>query len=170
MTLEATFSLTPRSSYFFVANDTQARIAAVQNVNFYAKVSASYRYSFDNQHAQDELFFQTYSAVDPSVDYSNYQNRKGVSLVRLYCNLASFGTHKELALIFGFDAVTESRLLIFSDAEQLGDEVLNVGDNQFLIVSEGLETPLNLYFIHADSATKSIGGGWFFRGVTGYVV
>lgn len=170
MTLEATFSLTPRSSYFFIANDKQARIATVQNVNFYAKTSASYRYSLDHQHAEDELFFQTNSAVDPSVDYSTFQNRKGVSLLRLYFNLASFGTHKELALIFGFDAVTESRLLIFSDAEQLGDEVLNVGDNQFLIVSEGVETYLNLYFIHVHKAGMSMGGGWFFRGVTGYVV
>lgn len=116
------------------------------------------------------MLFQAYSAVDPSVDYSIYQNRKGVSLVRFYCNLASFGTHKELALIFGFDAISESRLLIFSDAEQLGDEVLNVGDNQFLIVSEGLDTTLNLYFIHAHRAAASSGGSWFFQGITGYVV
>lgn len=170
MTLEATFSLTPRSSYFLMANDNRAQIETVQNVNFYAKSSASYRYSFDHQHAQDELFFHAHSAVDPSVDYSVYQNRKAVSLVRLYFNLASFGTHKELALIFGFDALSESRLLIFSDAEQLGDEVLNVGDNQFLIVSEGLETSLNLYFIHAHRSGASSGGQWFFRGVTGYVV
>ena len=170
MTLEPTFSLTPRSSYFREADDKQAQIPEVQNVAFYAKTSASRRSSFDHQHAEDELLYMAYSAVDPSVDYSIYQNRKGVSLLRLDFNLASFGTDQELALIFGFDAVSESRLLIFSDAEQLGDEVLKIDDNQFLIVIDGLETSLTLYFIHVHRADRSVGGNWYFRGVTGYVV
>ena len=89
--------------------------------------------------------------------------------MQLYFNLTSFGTQKELALVFGFDADTESRLLIFSDAEQLGDETLAVGDNQFLLEIESLGS-LYLYFIHAQRAGFLYGGRWFFRGVTGYVI
>jgi len=65
--------------------------------------------------------------------------------VHLYLNLASFGTQKELALVFGFDAIsTNARLLIFSAAGQLGDETLAIGDNQFLMEIESVDTSLNL--------------------------
>jgi hypothetical protein len=90
--------------------------------------------------------------------------------VELSFNLTAYGDLKELALVFGFDATGESRLLIFSDAEQLGDEVLTPGDNQFLLEIEGLDQPLHLYFVHVDRAGLSTGGSWFSRGVTGYVV
>ena len=170
MTLEATFSLTPRDSFFQGDKDTYAQIRRVQGVNFLGKEYTSHRYSFDHQHAEDELLFHAVTAVDPSVDYTAYGNRRAVPFVHLFCTLASFGTHKELALIFGFDAISESRLLIFSYAEQLGDEVLNVGDNQFLIVSESLESDLDLFFIHARRDGASTGGSWLFQGFTGYVV
>ena len=169
MTLEPTFALTPRSSYYYSASDYQARIY-VNAVSFSPKWYDTYRYSFDHQHAQDEVYFYHYTAVDPSVDYSSWSNRRRVPHVRLHFNLTSFGTQKELALVFGFDPINESRLMIFSDAGQLSDETLLVGDNQFLMEIESLETGLNLYFIHAQRAGSSSGGEWFFRGVTGYVI
>ena len=139
-------------------------------VSFLPKFYNNYRYSFDHQHAQDEAFFYYAMAADPSVDYSNWQNRRRVPSVYLYFDLTSFGAQKELALVFGFDALSESRLLIFSGAGQLGDEPLLVGDNQFLMESQSLETSLSLYFIHAQRAGINFGGSWFFQGVTGYVV
>lgn len=169
MTLEPTFSLTPRSSYFYSADDYQAR-TWVHGVSFLPKYSASNRYSFDLQHAQDEVLLPAAMAGDPSVDYSPWSNRRRVPHVHLFFDLRSFGINKELALVFGFDAISESRLLIFSDAGQLSDETLAVGDDQFLIEIESLETNLSLYFIHAQKAGSSSGGSWFFRGVTGYVI
>ena len=168
MSLVPTFSLTPRSSYFYSGLHTRAQLA-VRGVTCYPNFYANYRYSFDHQHAQDELYFHSHMAVDSSVDYSIYNNRRRVPHALLNFDLGSFGAQKELALVFGFDALSESRLLIFSDAEQLADETLEVGDNQFLMEIESL-AGLNLYFIHAQKPGSSYGGDWFVRGVTGYVI
>lgn len=169
MTLEPTFALTPRSSYFYSASDNLA-LAHVFGVSLLSKYSDGYRNSFDNQHAEDEAFFYGGTAADPSVDYSSWSNRRLVPHVMLFINLTSFGAQKELALVFGFDATSGSRLLIYSDAGQLSDETLAVGDNQFLLEIESLETYLSLYFIHASEAGSDYGGNWFFQGVTGYVI
>jgi len=169
MTLQPTFSLGPRSSRLAVAGDYRARIS-VHGVSFFPRYDDYYRFSFDHQHVDDELFFYNQTAADPSVDYSYWSNRQRVPHVELFFNLTSFGTQKELALVFGFDVFTESRLLVFSDAGQLDDETLAVGDNHFLTEIENQSLSLYLYFIHARKGPGRSGGDWFFRGVTGYVV
>ena len=84
-----------------------------------------------------------------------------------YINLLDYaGTDKQLALLFGFDVQNSSspgRILIYNDACLLQDQTLVYGDNQFLIAIEYLDMTFSLYFTHA-------GGGWFFRGLSGYVV
>jgi hypothetical protein len=68
-------------------------------------------------------------------------------------------------LIFGFDVYSNSpgRLLIYSDGGRLKDQQLIPGDNQFVLEIESLVYGFSLYFIH-------VGGSWFFRGLSGYVV
>jgi len=87
--------------------------------------------------------------------------------LELSIDLSSYAAaHKQLALIFGFDAFTpgfDGRVLVYSNAGLLQDQMLVYGDNQFLLEIESLDLPLFLYFIHA-------GGYWFFRGLSGYVV
>jgi len=166
--LEATFGLTPRESYFYVAEDQRA-VLAIQGAYFSPKYYEGYRYSFDGQHAEDKLYFPRYNAADPGLDYTVWDNRRMVPYIRLDYNLSSLGTHKELALIFGFQAVSESRLLIFTDDGLLSDETLVPGDNQFLMEVETIDS-LDLHFIHARRDGSIYGGDWFFKGITGYVV
>jgi len=56
-----------------------------------------------------------------------------------------------------------ARVLVYTDAGLLQNLQLVYGDNQILLEVESLDQPVSLYFIHA-------GGGWFFRGLSGYVV
>jgi len=169
MSLTPTFELTPRESYSWSASDQWA-YCSVLGMTLLPRYNAAYRSSLDQQHANDEAFFYPYAAADPSLDYAVWNNRRLVPHVELRFNLSAFGTQKELALVFGFDALTESRVLIYSNAEQLGDETLAVGDNQFLMEVESLDTQLSLYFIHANRIGSSNGGWWFFQGITGYVI
>ena len=168
MPLEASFSLTPRESYYFVASDQRARLF-VQGASFYPKYSEGDPYAFDNQHAEDKLYFSGVNAADPGLDYTDwYNNRRMVPYIFLAYDLSSLGTHKELVLVFGFEAVTESRLLIFTDDGLLSDETLVPGDNQFLMEVETLDD-LNLYFINTCLDGYYYGGKWFFKGISGYV-
>lgn len=168
MTLEPTFSLTPRDSYYYLLNNQYAGLT-VYGALFKPKHHEYYRYSFDHQHSADELYFSQYFAGPPTLDYSIWSNRNTAPHILLYYNLSSLGEHKELALVFGFDAVNDSRLLVFTSAGLLDDVSLVQGDNQFLIEVESLEF-LNLFFIHVDVGSSSLGGNWFFKGITGYVV
>jgi len=52
---------------------------------------------------------------------------------------------------------------VYSGAALLSDQVLHQGDNQFAIVIDSPEQPLDLSFIHA-------GGFWLFKGISGYLV
>jgi hypothetical protein len=85
------------------------------------------------------------------------------------CSLQGYAAaNKQLALIFGFDVMfnnfpPDTRVLVYTDNGLLKDQLLVYGDNQFLLEIESLDSPLQLYFIHA-------GGWWFFRGLSGYVV
>jgi hypothetical protein len=137
---------------------------------FSAKITPTYRSSFDHQHAHDEVLFVTKNAGDSAADYTLWGKRRLVPYVDLFFDLSSYGAHKELALVFGFYVYQKSRILIYSDAGQLGDETLVVGDDQFLIVVESVETPLELYFIHANLPGDWCGGVWYFQGITGYVI
>ncbi len=87
--------------------------------------------------------------------------------IALYNYPANVAVQKQLALIFGFDVnpatAINGRVLIYSDAGLISDQILLPGDNQFLIEIESIKYPISLYFIHA-------GGYWFFKGLSGYVV
>jgi hypothetical protein len=133
------------------------------------KYNDTYRYSFDHQHGNDELYFNANFASDATLDYSVWANRRLTRHLQLQYNLSSFGANKELALVFGFDAISESRLLIHTSAGLLEDVTLVPGDNQFLMEVESLDT-LSLYFIHSRLDGSSYGGSWFFKGITGYVI
>ena len=85
-------------------------------------------------------------------------------MVQLNYNLSDFTPHKEVALTFRFDATSDSRVLIYTDAGRLDEEILHQGDDQFLIEVESTSF-LKLYFIHVTPG----GGSWFFRGIDGYI-
>jgi hypothetical protein len=167
MSLTPTLEMTPRDSFLYVASGHWARMI-IHGVSFWTKQIA--RYCFDDQHAQDEVWFPGYTGADPSVDYSNWYNRRFVPHVDLEVDLSAFRANKELALVFGFDAIGESRVQIYSDAGILGDEILTVGDDQLLIEVESLDQRLDLYFIHSHPDGQPYSGSWFFRGITGYVI
>ncbi len=96
-------------------------------------------------------------------------NRSLAPVITLNFDLRALGANKELALVFRFDALLNARLLIFSDAGQLGDVALIAGDDQFLMELEELG-PTDLYFIHSRKDGSNVGGDWFFKGITGWVV
>ena len=89
--------------------------------------------------------------------------------IRLCYYLSDLGTNKELALVFGFESSSKSRILVYSDNGQLADIVLEEGDNQFLIEFESIDY-MDLYFIHARHDGRNYGGSWYFKGITGYVI
>ncbi len=168
MSLNPNFELTPRNSYFSASGSEWARLM-IHGPVFWPRYYDAYRQSFDKQHENDELFFYTVDAADPAVDYSLWNNRRGESYINLQYDLSSFGANKELALVFGFDATQQSRVLVYSSAAQLDDVTLEVGDNQFLLEVETVDL-LYLYFVHARHDGSNYGGSWFFRGITGYVI
>jgi hypothetical protein len=168
MSLVPNFALTPRNSHFY-DSPTYYGMLVIFGAKFYPSHYSTYRYSFDQQHENDELYFSLYCAGDPTLNFLSWSNRQKVPRIELQYDLNPFGANKELALIFGFDALSTSRVLIYSDTEQLGDVTLNVGDNQFLMEVETIDY-MNLYFLHVQNANSAYGGSWFFRGITGYVI
>jgi hypothetical protein len=167
MALEQVFSLTPRESYLYSGSGHLAYLT-VHGVSNDPNVSSAYRTSFDHQHSWDELFFHSNRAGDAAADYTLWSERNHSSYVQLNYDLSTFEPHKEVALTFGFDAVAESRVLIYSDDGLLDEEVLHVGDNQFLIEVESTSS-LYLNFIHVNVDGSSFGGSWFLRGIDGYI-
>ena len=168
MSLTATFSLSPRESWYYVG-DTQRASLWILGVDIIPEYREGLAMSFNGQYADDRLFFNAYTAADPMLDYTIWGNRRCAHYIQLSYNLSSLGTNKELALIFGFQAINPARVLIYTDAGLLGDQALDLGDNQFLIEVESLNS-LSLYFIHACLDGINNGGGWFFEGINGYVV
>ena len=75
MTLEATFSLTPRESNYYVDPHQYARLF-VFGADFYPRYQEGYPLSYDDQHANDRLYFAGNFAADPTLDYTNWQNLK----------------------------------------------------------------------------------------------
>jgi hypothetical protein len=160
--LEATFTLTPRSPVYNKSAQDYAYIHAV-GVDFDVYPPAD----FSSLYAQDRFYFGVFPS-DPSLDYTQWTNRRRARAIGFYMDLTVYaGTQKQLALIFGFDVRLPSppggRVLVYSFAGLLGDQILVYGDNQFLIEIESLDEPLSLYFIHASSP-------WFFTGLSGYLV
>ncbi|HEX4653416.1 MAG TPA: hypothetical protein VH227_04135 [Candidatus Udaeobacter sp.] len=120
-------------------------------------------------YGSNRLFFHSALACDPNLDYTSWANRKKSRFLVSWISLPSYAaTHKQLALIFGFDVQSSSpqlpgRVLVYTNAGLIKDQELAYGDNQFLLEIESLDQGFILYFIHA-------GGSWFFRGLSGYVV
>ena len=114
--------------------------------------------------------FRQERAADPALDFTLYAERCKAPHAQLFYNLSDFPPNKELALLFHFDVYREeSRVLVHSNAGQLADETLHVGDNQFLM-EIGTTDAMHLYFTHVNRVGRTLGGVWYFRGVTGYVV
>lgn len=166
MPLQTAFELTPRESYLPGAGHNAQLFC--HGISLYPKYDPSYRFSFYHQHAFDEIFFLGDRAGDAAANYAAYAERRHVPHVELLYDLSAFAPNKEVALTFRFDAYSESRVLVYTSAGLLDEEILHVGDNQFLIEVESTD-PLNLYFIHANFDGSTVGGHWFFRGIDGYI-
>ena len=156
--LDATFTLTPRSPYYLLGNQWSEVFC------YGADFFAAYPYDFSSLYSADRFFFHVYTAADPNINYAQWVNRMRVPFLEFIGDLSvQGGTAKQLALIFGFEAVSNGRVLVYTDAGLISDQTLAVTDNQFLLEIEAPAQPIFLYFIHA-------GGDWFFRGLSGYVV
>lgn len=156
--LDATFTLTPKAPSYSDAGSHAVLYC------FGADFWTGSPYDFDGLHTGDQFFFDGAFAADANLDYAQWSNLKRVRYLQLYLNLAAYGTQKQLALIFGFEAPWQAgRVLVYSNAGLLHDQTLAVGDSQFLLEIEALDLPLSLQFIHA-------GGSWLFKGLSGYVI
>jgi hypothetical protein len=158
--LDATFTLTPRSPWFNAAADRHGELYCFGADFMLADLDYTTLYN------ADLFFFNSYTAADPNIDYSQWPNRVKVPNIEVYLDLTGYGTAKQLALVFGFEitfSTSPGRVLVYSDAGLISDQTLAAGDNQILLEIDSLDKPFHLYFVHA-------GGYWFFRGVSGYVV
>lgn len=164
--LPATFSLTPREPSYFVSQSQYARFH-VYGADFFPM--SGFNKTFEEQYAENRLFFAYQYATDPTLDYTKWVNRRTSRHIQLKYDLSALGSDKELALIFGFQAESESRLIVLSFGGFLSDVTLVPGDNQFLMEVESLGH-IDLFFIHARLNGSVLGGDWFFKGITGYVI
>lgn len=159
--LDATFTLTPLSPYYYAGNDAAFLYCYGADFYYFGPTNLSSAY------ANNRFFFDPNFAAEPNLDYAQWANLRKTRYLDFYVNLMSYaGTQKQLALIFGFDVWVSNenaRVLVYSNAGLLQDQTLVYGDNQFLLEIESLDQPLSLAFIHA-------GGWWFFTGLSGYVV
>jgi hypothetical protein len=160
--LDATFTLTPRSPFYYNSVHNQAELFCY-GADF-AYISPT---DLSSLYATNRFFFDYAFASDPNLDYTQWPNRKKARALWVSIDLRDYaGAQKQLALIFGFDVLypgSNGRVLVYSDAGLLSDQTLVYGDSQFLLEIESLDLPLTLYFIHA-------GAYWFFKGLSGYVV
>jgi hypothetical protein len=160
--LQPAFAVTPLSSS--VPNKADIHISGV---HLGANWPGSHN-SFVAQHANDRVYFNHGSAGSASLNYSKWDNRRRAPHIELYYGVGPPASNKEMAVLFGFNAVDQSRVLIYSTFGKVGDITLAKGDDQFLIVVESLA--FSLFFIHVRLPNSDLGGAWFFRGITGYVV
>jgi hypothetical protein len=158
--LDATFTLTPRSPYYSGTHNDYAFLMC-----FGADFWPSSPNDLSSLYASNRFFFDPNFASDPNLDYTQWANLQKAQYLSCHIALQSYaGTPKQLALIFGFDVLTvDARVLVYSLGGLLQDLTLVAGDNQFLLEIESLDYDLFLYFIHA-------GAGWYFKGLSGYVV
>ena len=168
MTVEATFTLTPRESQYYIADNNRASIT-VCGTYFWPHYFEEYEGSFEGQYKMDQIMFSHYHVADSKVDYTKWGNIALVPHIGFNYDLTDLGADKDLSLVFGFQAWSESRILIFSRNEQLGEAKLLPEDNQFMIEVECLD-PMEIFFIHVNNEDIRHGGNWFFKGITGFVV
>src|SRR5215510_414180 len=126
--LDATFTLTPRSPMYYAAWNQESAITCY-GAAFYAYNP----YDFSSLYSANRFFFDTYTAADPNIDYTQWINRMRAPFIEHYVDLSGYGTAKQLALIFGFEAVSNGRVLVYNDAGLISDQTLATNDNQFLL-------------------------------------
>lgn len=179
-----TFTLTPRESLYRESDHNEALINVYHPVFLYKSTSrmvtepydwVENRTCFDEQHANDELWFGGLSVADPALDYTDENRRLQVAHVALRYDLTSFGRRRKLNLVFAYDIEAmptyESQLLVYSDYEQLSEQILSSGIKRFYVEIESIGSDsMNIYFISAKFPNSSRGGTWFFRGISGYVI
>lgn len=165
MPLDQAFALTPRNSWSVTGPGHRAYLYVYGITNYGHHLA---RQHFDHQHGSDELFFSGYRAGDAAVDYSAWWELQKVPYIQASYNLTDFEPYKEVALTFQFDALTESRILVYTFDGLIDEEILSVGDNQFLIEVESTDE-LHLFFVHARIDGTNSGGHWFFRGIDAYI-
>jgi hypothetical protein len=160
VSLSPTFALTPSSPFYYTAAQNQAALRCLG-----ADFLQLDPFDYPTLYANDQFFFEDAFAASAGVNYSVWNNRRKSRFLELDCSLQDYGPQKQLALVFGVEVRYSGpgRVLVYSDAGLLRNQVLLKGDNQFLLVIESLTLPLYLYFIHA-------GGFWLFKGITGYVI
>lgn len=158
--LDATFTLTPRTPYYWNALQNQAVLFC--NGPDFSYVGPT---DLSSLYSTNRFFFDAAFAADPTLNYSDWTYRKNARFLTAWLDLRDYGAQKQLALIFGFDVMYSmgGRVLVYSDAGLIQDQALVYGDNQFMLELESLSQWAYLYFIHA-------GGYWFFKGLSGYVV
>jgi hypothetical protein len=161
--LDATFTLTPQSPHYSadVWGDNYAAVYC-----YGADIMPVAPNDLSSLYPSNQFFFYYSLAGDPNLDYAKWFNRNKAQSLFCVINLPDYAARKQLALIFGFDVQYLSlpgRVLVYTDAGLLQDQQLVQGDNQFLLEIESLHLPVYLYFIH-------VGGTWYFRGLSGYLV
>src|SRR5215467_16331465 len=142
--LDATFTLTPRSPWYYAAPYQWSEFLC-----FGADFLLNSPEDYSSLYSTDRFLFKAYTAPDPNIDYTQWVNRMRVPHLEFGANLTGYGTAKQLALIFGFDVATQGRVLVYNDASLVIDQTLAPNDNQFLLEIESLDSPFDLYFIHA---------------------
>jgi hypothetical protein len=128
--LEATFTLTPRSPFYLFGVDWGELFC--YGADFYA----SSPYDFSSLYHADRFFFTTDTAADPNTDYTQWVNRMRVPFLIFGADLGGHAAGKQLALVFGFEAVNNGRVLVYTDAGKISDQTLAPSDNQFLLEIE----------------------------------
>ena len=166
--LNATFTLTPMTPFYYSANNNWAYLFC-----YGADFWPSQPTDLPSADANNTFFFDAAFASDPNLDYRTWANLKKARYLYPIINLQSYAAaNKQLVLIFGFDVMypanmgyPDSRVLVYTPAGLLpgGDQTLVYGDNQFVLEIDSLDQMIWLSFIHA-------GGYWSFRGLSGYVV
>jgi hypothetical protein len=160
--LDATFNLTPKTPLYWKSVNDQAVLFC-----YGADFTYTSPADFSSLYASNRFFFDAAYAADPTLDYTQPANRRRARFLFSVLDLRNYaGTHKQLALIFGFDVLypgIDARVLVYTDAGLIQDQKLVYGDNQFLLEIDSVDQGIFLYFIHA-------GGYWFFKGLSGYLV
>jgi hypothetical protein len=160
--LDATFTLTPRSPFYWKAINNQAELYCYgADFSYVAPTDLTSLYT------SNRFFFDGAFASNPALDYSQWAYRSKARFLDAYIDLRAYGpSQKQVALIFAFDVMNSGstgRVQVYSDAGLITDQTLAYGDNQFMLELESVDQWLNLYFVHT-------GGYWFFKGLSAYVV
>ena len=168
MPLQQVFSLTPKDSMLDLGVEHNARLDIRGSCQISRFGTDSSR-SFNGQYMSDELYFASEMVADETTDFTIERNRQKSPHVCLHYRLSAFEPHKEVALTFRFNSMTtESRVLVYSYAGLLEDQILHADDDQLLIEVESTDS-LWLYFIHVNLDGSLFGGDWLFRGIDGYI-